>query len=110
ATLVRAWLAWRFSGFGTGDDAEIVQEAFHLAFGLDYVPWEIRSLTASAVFVAPLLKLASLLGMHDPASLALLARAPFVVLGGVNIVLVFLVARRWFGERAGVLASALYAV
>jgi hypothetical protein len=110
STIVRAWLAWRYSGFSSGDDAELVQEAFRFAFGLDYAPWTIRSVTASAVLVAPVLELASLFGVSDPAQLALIARYPFVILGGVNVVLVFLVARKWASDQAATLASALYAV
>jgi hypothetical protein len=35
-------LAWRFPGFLTGDDLEIVETAGHYAWGLEYEPWTLR--------------------------------------------------------------------
>jgi len=36
--------AWRFEGYGTGDDLEIVETAAKYAAGLDYEPWNLRCL------------------------------------------------------------------
>lgn len=109
-TALRLWLAHRYFGFETGDDAEIVQEAFRSAFGLDYAPWAVRNLLLSEVFVAPVLKLASFAGVDDPFTLAALARSPFLLFGALNVILVFLLGRAWFSEQAGLLASALYSI
>lgn len=110
STLLRAWLAHRYDGFETGDDVEIAQEAFRAAFGLDYEPWNIRNLFVSQTLVAPLLVLARSLGVDNPFDLATLARYPFIILAGVNVVLVFLLGRSWFDERSGLLAAALYSI
>ena len=107
---LRAWLAHHYFGFETGDDVEIAQEAFRAAFGLDYTPWNIRNLFVSQTLVAPFLQIALWLGVSDPFALAEVARWPFVLLGGVNVVLVFLLGRAWFDERSALLASALYAI
>jgi hypothetical protein len=110
STLARAWLAHHFYGFETGDDVEIAQEAFRAAFGLAYSPWNIRNLFVSQALVAPLLALAHALGVSDPFALAEVARYPFILLGGVNVVLSYFVARAWFDERAGLVAAALYSI
>lgn len=110
STIVRAYLAFRYYGFQTGDDLEIAEEAFRVAAGLVHTPWDIRSLLIPDVLVAPFVYLAHALGMHDPLTLAAIARVPFLALSALNIVLVYLLGRRWYGERAGVIASALYAV
>ena len=109
STALRLWLAHHYDGFETGDDVEIAQEAFRAALGLDYTPWNIRSLFVSQTLVAPFVKLASFV-TGDPFTLATVARYPFVLLAGVNIVLVFFLGRAWFSEQAGLLAAALYSI
>lgn len=110
STAVRVWLAHHYYGFETGDDVEIAQEAFRAALGLDYAPWNIRNLFVSNAMVAPLLQIASLLGVSDPFALATLARYPFIFFAGVNILLVYFLGRQWFSEEAGFLAAALYSI
>lgn len=110
ATAARVWLAWHFFGFLGGDDVEIVQEAFRVATGLDYTPWNVRNLLLPDVLVAPVVRLGVLIGVRDPGHLAFVAALPFVVLASVNIVLVYRVARAWLGEVAAARAAAvLYA-
>ena len=110
STVARAWLAHRYFGFETGDDVEIAQEAFRAAFGLGYTPWGIRNLFVSQALVAPLLAVAGWIGIGDPFLLAEVARYPFILLGGVNVVLAYFVGRAWFDERTGLLAAALYSI
>src|SRR5687768_17500943 len=110
STAVRVWLAHYYYGFETGDDVEIAQEAFRAALGLEYAPWNIRNLFVSNALVAPLLQIASLLGVTDPFALATLARYPFILFAGVNILLVYFLGRQWFSEEAGFLAAALYSI
>lgn len=109
STALRLWLAHHFDGFDTGDDVEIAQEAFRAALGLEYTPWNIRNLFVSQTLVAPFVKIGSFF-TGDPFTLATIARYPFVLLAGVNIVLVFFLGRAWFTEQAGVLAAALYSI
>ena len=109
STALRLWLAHHYDGFETGDDVEIAQEAFRAALGLDYTPWNIRNLFVSQTVVAPFVKIASVF-TEDPFTLATVARYPFVLLAGVNIVLVFFLGRAWFSEQAGMLAAALYSI
>ena len=109
STALRIWLAHHFDGFDTGDDVEIAQEAFRAALGLDYQPWGIRNLFASQTLVAPVVKLGSFV-TSDPFTLATIARYPFILLAGVNIVLVFFLGRAWFHEKSGFLAAALYSI
>ncbi len=110
STAVRVWLAHHYYGFETGDDVEIAQEAFRAALGLDYAPWNIRNLFVSNALVAPLLQIASLFGVTDPFALATLARYPFILFAGVNVLLVYFLGRQWFSEEAGFLAAALYSI
>lgn len=109
STAVRIWLAHHYDGFETGDDAEIAQEAFRAAIGLEYEPWGIRNLFVSQTLVAPVVKVASLF-TSDPFTLATVARYPFIVFAGVNVLLVFFLGRAWFSEKAGFLAAALYSI
>jgi len=109
STAVRAGLALRDCGFQTGDDVEIAEEAFRRAVGLLHGPWNIRSLLIPDLFVAPFVKFAHILGIRDAFALAEIARLPFVLLAGVNVVLLFFVGRRWFDERTGAIAAVLYA-
>lgn len=110
SSAARLILAVRYYGFDTGDDVEIAQEAFRSALGLTYQPWEIRNLFASEVLVAPLLRIAAAAGVHDPMQLVTVARLPFILLAGVNVVLLYLVGRLWFSERAAALGAALYSI
>src|SRR5687767_15287921 len=49
-------------------------------------------------------------GVTDPFALATLARYPFILFAGINVVLVYLLGKAWFSERAGFLAAALYSI
>jgi len=110
SSIVRTALACRCYGFQTGDDLEIAEEAFRRAVGLVHTPWDVRSLLIPDLLVAPLVWLLHAAGMQDALDLAIAARAPFVALSAANIVLLFLLGRRWYGDAVALLASALYAV
>jgi hypothetical protein len=108
--IVRAWLAHRYYGFQTGDDLEIAEEAFRRALGLVHTPWDIRNLVIPDLLVAPVVKLAYWFGLRDLLLLAETARAPFVVLSSVNVVLLFILGRRWYDDAIALAAAALYSV
>lgn len=106
---LRTWFAWRWYGFQTGDDLEIAEEAFRIAHGLKHQPWNIRNLFVPDSIVAPFVKLALLFGIDDSLQLAFFARVPFLLLGALNIALLFLLARRWYDEHTAMIAASLYA-
>lgn len=110
SSAARVWLALRYCGFQTGDDVEIAEEAFRRALGLIHGPWDIRSLLIPDLLVAPFLKIAYLSGVHDALQLAFIARMPFILLAGVNVILLYILGKRWFDETTGSVASVLYAM
>jgi len=110
SSAVRVYLAHAHYGFQTGDDLEIAEEAFRRAVGLVHPPWSIRNLLVPDLVVAPFVAAAHAGGVRDPLLLATVARYPFILFSALNIVLVYLLGRRWYNERTGVAAAALYAV
>jgi hypothetical protein len=110
STAIRAGLAHRHFGFQPGDDLEIAEEAFRRAVGLVHTPWNVRSLFIPDLLVAPFVKLASVLGMRDPLHLLQVARAPFLALSALNVLLVFHLGRRWYDDRTGAIAAVLYSL
>jgi hypothetical protein len=108
---VRLALAWLCPGFVGGDDVEMLEAAFRAARGLHFTPWEIRNLLVPEVLVAPALRVAGFLGARDPSSLVLVGRLPFVALASLNVLLLFLLARRFrLDEQASLAAASLYAL
>src|SRR4051794_6563714 len=100
------WLAWRYYGFLTGDDVEVLSEAFRRARGLAYTPWDIRNLFVPDVVVAPVVFLSRGLSTRTTIYLASL---PFIALSSLTIWLVYRLALRWCDERAAVVAALLFA-
>lgn len=110
-TVIRLALAWGCPGFVGGDDVEMLEAAFRSARGLDFSPWEIRNLLVPEVLVAPVLRVAGALGVHHPASLVLVGRLPFVALASLNVLLLFVLARRLdLDEEHSLVAAGLYAL
>ena len=104
-------LAWRYDGFLTGDDLEVVETAGKYAWGLAYQPWTLRSLFHPLLFVFPIVRLAVLAGARSPKTLVWVAVVPHALLSSGNIILVYLVARAWkLGRESALAASFLYAV
>src|SRR3954467_15368731 len=100
------WLAWRYYGFLTGDDVEVLSEAFRRARGLAYTPWDIRNLFVPDVVVAPVVFLSCGLSTRTTIFLACL---PFIALSSLTIWLVYRLAMRWCDERAAIVAALLFA-
>src|SRR3954470_4556396 len=101
------WLAWRYYGFLTGDDVEVLSEAFHRARGLAYTPWDIRNLFVPDVVVAPVVFLSR--GASTRTTIYL-ASLPFIALSSLTIWLVYRLALRWCDERAAIVAALLFAM
>jgi hypothetical protein len=103
--------AWRFDGYGTGDDLEIVETAAKYAAGLDYEPWNLRCLFHPLVLTWPFLRVGVLLGATDPAVLSWLGAIPTVLFSTLAIFLVYRLALAWRWPAGTALAAAfLYAV
>jgi hypothetical protein len=101
------WLAYRYFGFMTGDDVEVLSEAFRRARGLHYTPWDIRNLFVPDVVVAPVVWLSR--GVSTRWTIFLTA-LPFMALTALTIVLVYRLTLRWCGDdRAALVASLLFA-
>jgi hypothetical protein len=100
------WLAWRYYGFLTGDDVEVLSEAFRRARGLAYTPWDIRNLCVPDVLVAPVVWLTR--GMSTRRTI-FLASLPFIALSSITIWLVYRLALRWCHERGAIVAALLFA-
>jgi hypothetical protein len=109
SSAAKAWLAYRYFGFQTGDDVEIAEEAFRRAVGMFFYPWDVRNLFIPDLLVAPFVAAAHSAGVDDRMVLAHIARYPFIILSGVNVLLVFALGRRWYGDTVAVVASTLYA-
>ncbi len=109
--MFRLALAWRFPGYLTGDDLEIVQMAARYAAGVSYQPWVLRCLFEPLVFVWPVMKTAVLAGARDPAVLSWTAAIPSALASSLSILLVASLARRCgFSPATAAIASFLYAV
>jgi glycosyl transferase family 22 (putative mannosyltransferase) len=107
----RVWLAWRYEGFLTGDDLEIVQSAAKYALGVTYQPWSLRCLFHPIVLVAPAMKLAALFGARDPGVLRWVATLPTAAFATAAIGLTAALARRWgWPPRAAAAAAFFYAL
>jgi hypothetical protein len=105
-TAAQLWLAWRYYGFLTGDDVEVLSEAFRRARGLAYTPWDIRNLFVPDVVVAPVVFLSR--GVSTRTTI-FLASLPFIALSSLTIWLVYRLALRWCDERAAIVAALLFA-
>src|SRR6266851_5196230 len=60
-TLLRLALGWRYFGFLSGDDVEILETGWR-TLGLHYTPWEIRNTLLPDLLVRPLLAAAHAFG------------------------------------------------
>src|SRR5438093_8777233 len=101
AVASQIFLAIRFFGFLTGDDVEVLSEAFRRATGFNYQPWEVRNLFVPDFLVAPFVYVGGLRA----------ATIPFIALTALTIWLVYRLALRWSGdERAAFAAALLFAL
>jgi phosphatidylinositol glycan class B len=107
---LKLFFAWRFDGFMTGDDLEIVESAAKYAVGLSYQPWGIRCLFHPLALVWPVMKAAALLGAIDPGVLSWTAAIPTALFSTAAIALVYALGRQWSWSPAAASAAAfLYA-
>src|SRR5437763_14699992 len=95
------WLAHRYFGFLTGDEVEVLGEAFHRALGFAYTPWGIRNLLVPDLLVAPFVRVASWLGFDETGQMIFAATLPFIALTAVTVWLVY--------RLGGFLAAVLFA-
>jgi len=98
---IQVFLAIRFYGFLTGDDVEVLLEAFRRAKAWAYQPWDIRNLFVPDILVAPFVWMGGIRG----------AAIPFIALTALTIWLVYWLAFKWSGdERAAIAAALIFAL
>ena len=108
--LLKLFFAWQFPAFLTGDDLEIVETAAKYAVGLDYHPWELRSLFHPLLLAFPFVKAGALAGLADPRWITFFAALPTVLFSTISVALVHALARSWDWPEATARAAAfLYA-
>ncbi len=109
---IQLWLAHRYFGFLTGDELEVLEEAFHRARHLPFQPWEVRNLFVPDVVVAPVVWLATKIGIRDVFHIIELTSLPFIALTALTVVLVRRLALQWSDgdERAASIAMLLFAL
>lgn len=106
----QVWLAHRYFGFLTGDEVEVLDEAFRRARHLAFTPWDVRSLFVPDAVVAPMVWLATALGVRDVGHIIEIAALPFIALTALTIILVRRLTLQWSGgdERAALMAMLLF--
>lgn len=105
--VAQIWMAHRYFGFMTGDDVEVLSEAFRRARGLDFHPWDIRNLFVPDIVVAPVVWI--MRGASTRTTI-FAASLPFVVLTALTIALVYRLALQWCDDdRAALVAALLFA-
>lgn len=104
---MRMALAWRFFGFLTGDDVEILETGLRSVVDLGYQPWEIRNTLLPTLLVWPMGVLGQALGLSTPRMLAWIAVLPFAVFSTLSIVLLYRLAREMFADREVAVAAAV---
>jgi len=104
---LQLWLAQHFYGFLTGDEVEVLGEAFRLATGFDYGTWDVRNTLVPDVVVAPLLRAATFARIDDPAALIVIATIPFALASSLTIVLVHRLAMRWTNDAVAAVAATI---
>jgi hypothetical protein len=104
--LIELFLSHRFFGFLTGDDVEVLEEAFRRVIGFPFSPWDIRSLFVPDFLVAPAVWVASKLGVSDARLLIESATLPFIALTALTIWLVYRLALTWTADTTAAIAAA----
>lgn len=101
------WLAHHYFGFLTGDEVEVLGEVFRLATGFRYGTWDVRNTLIADVVVAPLIWIATRLGIASPSALIVIATIPFAVASSLTIVLVQRLAMQWTEDALAANAATL---
>jgi hypothetical protein len=108
--LIQVWLGHRYFGFLTGDDLEVIEEAFRRVRHIAFTPWDVRGLFVPDVVIAPMVWLATRLGVQDVGRIIEIASLPSIALMALTIVLVRRLALQWSDgdERAATIAMLLF--
>ncbi len=104
---LQAWFAHRYYGFLTGDEMEVLSEAFRVATDYDYGLWNARNAFVAHAFVAPPIWIAAQLGVANPARLIEIATIPFILASTLTVFLVHRLALRWTGDELAAAAAAV---
>ena len=110
ASLVaRAFQAWMYPGFVTGDDVEIHEMTLRTLFGKDWPVWDLRSAFYPFTFIYPAQAIAHVFGA-DVHSLVAVGRMVVVLASTAAVWLTWVAARPMLGDGAAAVAAALVAV
>ena len=104
---LQTWFAHRYYGFLTGDEVEVLSEAFRVATDYEYGLWNARNAFVAHAFVAPPIWIASQLGVTNPARLIELATIPFILASTLTVFLVHRLALRWTSDELAAGAAAV---
>jgi hypothetical protein len=88
------WLAHRYFGFLTGDEVEVLAEAFRRARGFPFAPWNIRSLVVPDVVVAPFVWMATKVGINSTRTIIECATLPYIIFSMLCVWCVWRVSER----------------
>lgn len=107
ALALRTFALFRFPGFLSGDDVEILQEGARTALGLDYRPWSLRNTLLPRLTVDPMLRLGVFFGVDDTTSLLRMATVPFLLAATANGWLTHRIGRMLATPTVALVAAAL---
>jgi len=99
-------LAHVYCGFYTGDEVEVLSEAFRTATDYDYASYAGRNTLVPRALVAPWLWIAIRCGVDSPATLVVVATIPFALVSSLTILVVAKLATAWIGDAVAAHAAA----
>ena len=108
--LLKAFNAWHYYGFFSGDDVEIHEMSLKAAGRIDAPIWEIRNAFFPLAIVYPFQALAIAVGIDDPALLVFAGRLAGILFSTANTLLVYRIGSAELGPAAGLLAAGFFTI
>lgn len=100
------WLSHRYFGFLTGDDVEVLAEAFRY-IGFHYRAWDIRNVFIPDVVAAPPVVIGHFFGVTNTGALIELATLPFVAVSVATVWLTWRLALQWTADAGAAIVAAV---
>lgn len=108
--VARAFQAWQYPGFATGDDVEIHVMTLRALLRTEWPIWDLRSAFYPLAFIYPAQALAHAFGADDVHTLVFAGRTVVVLVSTAAIWLTWVAARPMLGDGTAALAAALVAI